>query len=430
MTNLAFLGIEAVVYFVVMSALFRMRHRFGIGVFFCALGTMHFLETYLAAIVYLQLPLGITISPGSTVLFSGKLVMLLLVFIREDAATARQPIYGLLLGNFLMVAMAMLMRHHDLAPGVSGAPDFAFMDEMGGLMVWGTLLLFIDAIMLILVYERSAAWFGQRQIPRIVLSSALVLTFDQLGFFVALHFIIEVPINVLYGGWIAKVGAAVVFGVMSGIYLRYVETARDAGATRPRLGDVFDTLTYRQRYEALLMTSGRDSLTGLYDRGRLDSNGRDQIAEAMAAGRLVSLMVIDIDHFKQLNDTHGHAAGDAVLREIAGQIKGGVRPTDGVFRYGGEEFVVICDGLAYDSAMVAAERLRRRIAATDIEGIEGGVTASIGVATVPEDGRDLAALFATADARLYAAKAAGRDRVHGRSRSPGATKLIEIPRGA
>jgi vitamin uptake sensor VUPS-like protein len=140
--NLTLLLAEAVLYFTVMAVLFRMRRRFGIGIFFCALGTMHFLETYLASILYLQFPLGITISPGSAVLFSGKLVMLLLVYIREDAAAVRQPIYGLLFGNFLMVGLVTFLRFHDITPAVPDQlPDFQFMREMGWLMLWGTLLL-------------------------------------------------------------------------------------------------------------------------------------------------------------------------------------------------------------------------------------------------------------------------------------------------
>ena len=75
---------------------------------------MHFIETYLASIFYVTLPLGIVTSPGSSVLFTGKLMLLLLVYIREDAKVVRQPIYGLLIGNLLMVALAALMRHHAL----------------------------------------------------------------------------------------------------------------------------------------------------------------------------------------------------------------------------------------------------------------------------------------------------------------------------
>jgi len=76
---------DAVMYFTVLAALFRARHQLGIGAFFCMLGVMHFLETYLASILYVHLPLGIVASPGSTVLFTGKLMLLLLVYIREDA---------------------------------------------------------------------------------------------------------------------------------------------------------------------------------------------------------------------------------------------------------------------------------------------------------------------------------------------------------
>ena len=185
--NLLLLAAEAGLYFVVMTALFRARHRFGIGLFFCALGTMHFLETYLAAVLYVQLPGGMLVSPGSAILFSGKLVMLLLVYIREDASTVRQPVYGLLIANFLMVGLVLLMRYHIVTPAMAAhAPDFAFMDEMGWLMIWGTTLLFVDALFIVLLYERLGAWLGEHQTLRILVSSTVVLTFDQAGFFVVL----------------------------------------------------------------------------------------------------------------------------------------------------------------------------------------------------------------------------------------------------
>src|SRR5690606_33157523 len=135
------------------------------------LGSLHFLETYLAAIFYIQAPFGTALSPGSIVLFSGKLVMLLLLYIREDAEAVRQPIYGLLFGNFLIVALVMMMQQHDIvSPAPGQLPDFPFLDQMGGLMIWGTVLLFLDSILLILLYERSAAWFGRNVMVRVWLS--------------------------------------------------------------------------------------------------------------------------------------------------------------------------------------------------------------------------------------------------------------------
>ena len=135
--NLLLLALDAVVYFAALAALLRARTRVGLGAFFCALGVMHFLETYLASIFYVSLPLGIVTSPGSTVLFTGKLMLMLLLYIREDAVVVRQPIYGLLFGNVLLFALAYIMRHHTLVALAPGrAADFGFLDEMGALMVW------------------------------------------------------------------------------------------------------------------------------------------------------------------------------------------------------------------------------------------------------------------------------------------------------
>src|SRR5689334_13054285 len=142
LTNLLLMAGEAVIYFVALGALLRARKRIGLGAFFCALGVMHFLETYLASTLYVPLAFGIVASPGSTVLFTGKLIMLLLLYIREDAVVVRQPIYGLLFGNVLLFALAFAMRHHTYVPLAPGrAADFAFLNEMGALMVWGTAIL-------------------------------------------------------------------------------------------------------------------------------------------------------------------------------------------------------------------------------------------------------------------------------------------------
>ena len=386
--------------------------RLGIGAFFCALGVMHFIETYLASIFYVSLPLGIVTSPGSTVLFTGKLMLLLLVYIREDAKVVRQPIYGLLIGNLLMVALAAVMRGHEivaLAPGRNA--DFGFLNQMGVLMVWGTALLFIDCILLILLYERTRAWLGGHMFARLALSGAAILTFDQLGFYAGLHLLTGAPVSVLLGGWTAKMAAVALYSVLVFVYLRWLERAAGQGRSEPRIGDVFDTLTYRERYEDLLARSGRDALTGVLDRGRLETDGRHRIEAAASVARSISLLLIDIDHFKTFNDRFGHAAGDQVLKRIAGDIMATVRATDHVFRFGGEEFVVICDGLASEPALALGERIRRVIASSGEE--RERVTVSIGIATCAGEALDYDALFLIADKRLYQAKAAGRNCVIG-----------------
>lgn len=234
--NVLLLSADAVLYFVVLASLLRARTRIGLGAFFCALGVMHFLETYLASILYVSLPFGIVTSPGSTVLFTGKLMMLLLLYIREDAVVVRQPIYGLLFGNVLLFALAYLMRHHtpvSLTPG-RGA-DFAFLNEMGALMVWGTAILFFDCIIMILLYERSRSWFRDRIFPRLALCGVLVLTFDQMAFFAGLHMLTGAGADVLVGGWIAKMAAVALYTVLAGVYLLLFRAASSHGHS-PHLG--------------------------------------------------------------------------------------------------------------------------------------------------------------------------------------------------
>ena len=415
--NVLLLVGDALLYFVALAALLRARTRLGLGAFFCALGVMHFLETYLASILYVSLPFDIVSSPGSTVLFTGKLMMLLLLYIREDAIVVRQPIYGLLFGNVLLFALAFMMRQHTLVALAPGrAADFAFLNEMGALMVWGTAILFFDCILIILLYERSRTWFGDHVFPRLALCGALVLTFDQAAFFAGLHMLTGAGLDVLIGGWFAKMAAVALYTALAGTYLIYFERPLRRRTDAPRIWDVFDTLTYRERYENLLARTGCDTLTGALDRQSLEVHGRRAVEHAAAAGRPLALVLVDIDHFKAFNDKFGHAAGDRALKRIVLDVMAAARMSDFTYRFGGEEFVVIADGLNVDDAWVMAERMRRRVAAGGNE-TEGRLTISIGIAHCARDGRDYEMLFDAADKRLYEAKAAGRNRVVGGERA-------------
>ncbi|MER9966799.1 GGDEF domain-containing protein [Mesorhizobium sp. M0060] len=409
MLNSFLLLAEAVFYFGTMVTLFGFRNRIGLGVFVCALGAMHFLETYLASVFYVALPFGM-VSPGSAVLFSGKLVMLLLLYIKEDAATVRQPIYGLLLGNALMIGLVLILRLHDIAPLPDGKlPDIAFIDKMGWLMAWGTSLLFIDAILIILLYEKLGKYLRNALFTRILVSVACVLTFDQAGFFTALHFIAGAPVAVFLGGWFAKMGAALAFSIMLVAYLRWFE-ARQIPAPRG-LSDIFDTLTYRERYEALVEQAGRDGLTGLLNRGRFDSDGEAAVAASLRTAKPLSLLIIDVDHFKSINDRFGHAEGDKVLKSIAALLGEIVSPEDQVFRIGGEEFAILCSR-PHPAARLLGESIRHAVK-TSTSTSRFDITISAGISTVGETTRCLADLFALADQRLYKAKSTGRDRVVG-----------------
>jgi hypothetical protein len=185
MSNVVLFFCEGLVYVAVMVTLLHLRHRLGLGVFIAALGVLHFIETYLAAVFYVQLPFGV-ISPGSAVLFAGKLMMILLLYVKEDAATVRQPIYGLLAGNFLTVALSLLLQMHQTVSAVPNrSADLAFIDEMGWLMLWGTLLLYLDSLLIILLYERIGRWMRGMLTLRFLICGVVVLTIDQVGFYLA-----------------------------------------------------------------------------------------------------------------------------------------------------------------------------------------------------------------------------------------------------
>jgi diguanylate cyclase (GGDEF)-like protein len=163
-----------------------------------------------------------------------------------------------------------------------------------------------------------------------------------------------------------------------------------------------------------------DSLTGVYNRRYIDRRLLEEIARARRQNYPVSVMYIDIDHFKRVNDSVGHQGGDEVLREVCHRIKAELRQSDALARFGGEEFVVLLIDAPLESATMVAERIRASVAATTME-LAGGagipVTVSIGVATLDDFKRDSAieaiaqTLVARADAALYRAKESGRNRV-------------------
>ena len=413
--NLFLFVTEAVFYFTVMMTLLHFRGRLGLGVFLTALGVMHFLETYLAAVFYVTLPFG-TVSPGSSILFAGKLMLILLLYIKEDAETVRQPIYGLFLGNLMTVAIGLLLQFHAVE-GSGPVEDAAFIKEVGWLMLWGTTLLYLDSIAIILLYERIGLFMPRRVVPRFLLSGIVLLTFDQIAFFGVLHAFFDVPLSAFWSGWAGKMLAVMIYSTIYLLY-RHIRRAGEPYATVRPLADVFGDLTFRERYEDLLARSGRDTLTGAFDRARMEIDAPAMIRENLRSGEAISTIILDVDHFKAVNDHFGHLQGDEVLKALADLLHNSIREEDGLYRFGGEEFVVMLPRLEHSKAMELAEHLRRLVAATLSTPDRVPVTISCGVASGPEDGVNFAELVATADERLYTAKDEGRNCVCGRPGNP------------
>ncbi|HEY8380336.1 MAG TPA: GGDEF domain-containing protein [Nannocystis sp.] len=168
----------------------------------------------------------------------------------------------------------------------------------------------------------------------------------------------------------------------------------------------------RQLLAEVQQMATTDWLTGLCNRRHFFRLGEDEIARAFRYDHPISVLMLDIDHFKPINDSHGHSVGDQVLAAVAKRLAGGLRRSDVAGRYGGEEFAMVLPETDLAAARVVAERLRDSVAVRPIETAEGPlqVTISVGVVGV-RAGENLLDALTRADAGLYAAKRAGRNRV-------------------
>ena len=168
-------------------------------------------------------------------------------------------------------------------------------------------------------------------------------------------------------------------------------------------------------YQETLELSFTDSLTGVPNRRQLFARLEQEYSRSVRFGDPLSLLMIDLDLFKQINDRHGHTVGDGVLRGVALVLRRNVRKVDIVARYGGEEFCIVLPRIGKPEALEVAEKLRRAVGAALLPAPEGHaalhVTISAGVASLGIDADDVSGLVEKADTALYEAKRLGRDRV-------------------
>jgi diguanylate cyclase (GGDEF)-like protein len=170
----------------------------------------------------------------------------------------------------------------------------------------------------------------------------------------------------------------------------------------------------QQQNQVLEMLSITDSLTGLYNRSKLDAILSDQLARFKRTQREFTLLMMDIDHFKTLNDTYGHITGDEILAAVARILVQSIRSIDYAARYGGDEFIIILVETTADQALKTAERIRSQVENMRYSFRDStiAVTASIGIVQCQSDDMTATAVFARADSALYEAKRAGRNQAH------------------
>lgn len=254
-------------------------------------------------------------------------------------------------------------------------------------------------------YERAFADIGHLRNTTALLVVILLLVVGALAYVLGLLIVRPVSRLTRAAGHVAAGDLDVVVPVAGG-----------GGGELAYLTEVFNGMVGRLRearteLEKLSIT---DVLTGLVNRRRLIAELEVEIERSRRHERSFSVLMLDVDRFKRFNDRHGHLAGDGVLKGVAARLKDVVRNVDTVARFGGEEFVVMLPEADANEALIVAERIRSRVADEPFPAGEDGtesVTVSIGIAEFPNNGENLEALIAAADAALYRAKRGGRDRV-------------------
>jgi diguanylate cyclase (GGDEF)-like protein len=192
--------------------------------------------------------------------------------------------------------------------------------------------------------------------------------------------------------------------VVSAIFYMVVALTFHATLLGLVVGRILIDLRYRSRH---------DALTGLLNRRAMEEALLAQMQRSRRTGEPFTVLMIDLDHFKSVNDRHGHAAGDRALRHTAAALKAELREVDAIGRFGGEEFLVVMPGATVETALPVAERLRTALV-IDGSAVEGAtllLSASIGIAQWREPAEEPSRLLMRADAALYDAKLRGRDRV-------------------
>ncbi|HEV2913962.1 MAG TPA: diguanylate cyclase [Pyrinomonadaceae bacterium] len=196
--------------------------------------------------------------------------------------------------------------------------------------------------------------------------------------------------------------------------LGYITDPLDIDLMLARVRTLLDFKGYLDTCEEAAFT---DHLTGLANRRRFERQLEREVTRTLRYGRPFCLLLLDIDHFKQVNDTYGHDAGDEAIRQIAKTLQAGTRGIDLAARIGGEEFAVILTETGFDGGVEVAERLRHAIKAEEIPTV-GRITASFGVAEFPACAQGGRELLMVTDAAMYEAKRQGRDRVERGSCAP------------
>jgi len=415
--NLSRLGLIAVLLAVCLVIAARLRQFWGTTPIAVMAGLLQGAQTILGFGVSVELFRGVSVNPGSTVFFPATLFAILLVYVLEDEVEAKRLVFGIVFAN---VIFAILMFMVQPLLGSQGTTNRLGMDGSANMslflvLVAGAAVLAIDAFILIRAFE----WFGERVsrnlLARAQFAMGLAVAFDAVIFPIIAFSTRPRFSSILAASVASKVIAAAFYSLAFVFLLRWSRNRNDQEATMLRTKRLPGSVTYKDRFKDLEKFAVRDALTGVFNRAYFDHEIATQTERAVLRGENLLLLLIDLDSFKQINDTYGHPVGDRVLACFGEALRAVARQNDTVCRYGGEEFAILIGG---GPASIAEQIFQR----TMEEFNKAWQTASpsfpfpapkfsAGGAVVPGDATVSHELLSIADGRLYDSKRAGGDRL-------------------
>ncbi len=402
---------------------FRARRVLGLVPLYVVVGTFQFVQTPLLLSVYVPFSEAIQISPGSAVMLPATIFAVLLVYIAEDAPAARRLTYGVVIANVALSLLAVFFDQQLAEGGPGGLVDLppAFFRSQPRILLVSTAAMFMDVVLVIVLYEAISARIRSIYL-RLFLSTTVVLWLDTVVFVTGAFFgQPEVP-TVMLSAILGKTATAAVYAAAFAAFVLKPGLHLAPSAEQQDVADFFRPLTYRQRYEQAREMALRDPLTGLYNRRYFQDALERESDSALRYSSPLALLLIDVDHFKPVNDRYGHQEGDRALKLVGASIARTVRGADIACRVGGEEFAVIAPRADEEIAELLGERvrasLRQDFRAVDPPFAMDRLTVTIGVAAISgQESEPVKSIpdriFGIADRRLYLGKKTGRDRVVG-----------------
>ena len=351
---------------------------------------------------------------SGTLLATGVYFSILLVFLSRGVDETRRLVFGLFFSTGAVFALLWVI-------GFNVAAVF-----YPPIIITRLLILLAGSILVVFIHSQLYQSIPRAPAIALILMALIGATAtDALFMWMTSPLTQMIPERVeappsFYTQLLARGGFALWFSLALWLASRFRNLQETEVATG-RPFSLLNFITYRQQYEIARNIAITDELTSLYNRRHFNEVFPREVERAKRYDQPLSLAFVDIDFFKRINDTYGHSAGDSILVEVARVLVNNSRDIDLIFRYGGEEFVILLPSTSKSGAIVAMNKLRERVAQIDLSGFGTQiqkVTISVGMATCPGEALTGDDLVELADKRLYAAKSGGRDRVVAEDKTP------------